>query len=243
MLPSLLLFFLLPNILLGDHLDVKAPTPCEVCKLFCHEFMVRYNATDSSAMLDFHGASDKKVPYSTSELRLTEIMEDPDLCTSMLQYRLHNERKDSTRFQKSRPQTFETLRQLVDRGVDVKVDIPLALWDSPSVEISILKEKVCSSRSPSPRFQCEQLVVEHESLIEEWFFEHHDETGIVDFLCRQRLLKDMPLDCLDEPMLVESGHKAGEDVDLAADHEVNPEGDPSAKSQVEYSEARSLTEL
>ncbi|VDK24824.1 unnamed protein product [Taenia asiatica] len=188
MLSLLISFLFLPSNSFCDILGVKAPTPCEVCKLFCHEFMLRYNATDSSAMLDFHGCliPHRMLFYSHlsayRELRLTEIMQDPDLCTSMLQYRLHNERKDSTRFQKSRPQTFETLRQLVDRGVDVKLDIPQALWDSPSIEISMLKEK------------CEQLVVEHENLIEEWFFDHHNETAIVDFLCRQHLLKNKPFD-------------------------------------------------
>ncbi|KAL5107358.1 Protein canopy 4 [Taenia crassiceps] len=165
------------------------------------------------------------------ELRLTEIMQDPDLCSSMLQYRLHNERQDSTRFQKSRPQTFETLRQLVDRGVDVKLDIPQALWDSPSVEISMLKEK------------CEQLVVEHEDLIEEWFFDHHDETAIVDFLCRQHLLKNMPFDCLDEPMLIESSRKESRSVPSIASPEVSSETEPSSKDQAEYYNARPLTEL
>ncbi|KAL5108096.1 Protein canopy 4 [Taenia crassiceps] len=149
----------------------------------------------------------------------------------MLQYRLHNERQDSTRFQKSRPQTFETLRQLVDRGVDVKLDIPQALWDSPSVEISMLKEK------------CEQLVVEHEDLIEEWFFDHHDETAIVDFLCRQHLLKNMPFDCLDEPMLIESSRKESRSVPSIASPEVSSETEPSSKDQAEYYNARPLTEL
>ncbi|KAH9280455.1 Protein canopy -like protein 4 [Echinococcus granulosus] len=231
MLLILLSFLFLSSNSFADLLGVEAPTACEVCKLFCHEFMLRYNATDSSAMLDFHGASNKKVPYSTSELRLTEIMQDPDLCTSMLQYRLHNERKDSTRFQKSRPQTFETLRQLVDRGVDVKLDIPLSLWDSPSVEISMLKEK------------CEQLVVEYESLIEEWFFDHHDETSIVDYLCRQRLLKNMPLACLDEPMLVESSQEGSRGVSSVPSHEPSSEDGAGSKEQAEYSNARPLTEL
>ncbi|KAM3173067.1 hypothetical protein ACTXT7_013244 [Hymenolepis weldensis] len=110
----------------------------------------------------------------------------------MLQYRLHNERNDSTRFQKSRPQTFETLKQLVDRGVDVKLDIPQSLWDSPSLEISMLKEK------------CEKLVSEYGEAIEDWFFKHQDETSLLDYLCRNQVLKDLSSECLGEPMPSES---------------------------------------
>nr|CDS25413.1 ctg4a [Hymenolepis microstoma] len=150
--------------------------------------MLRYNATDSSEMLDYHGNSEKKIPYARSELRFTEILEDPSLCSNMLQYRLHNERKDSTRFQKSRPQTFETLKQLVDRGVDVKLDIPQSLWDSPSLEISMLKEK------------CEKLVSEYAEEIESWFFKHQDDASLLDYLCRNLVLKDLSSECLDEPM-------------------------------------------
>ena len=72
-LPLFSFFLLLVNLteeVLPDSFDdehvVKAPTACEVCKLFCHEFMLRFNATDSSAMLEVHGTGNKKIPYSTS---------------------------------------------------------------------------------------------------------------------------------------------------------------------------------
>uniref|UniRef100_A0A5K3F2C1 DUF3456 domain-containing protein n=1 Tax=Mesocestoides corti TaxID=53468 RepID=A0A5K3F2C1_MESCO len=166
-----------------DDRGVKLPTACEVCKLFVHEFMIRYNETDSSALVDSYGLPNKKIPYAESEMRLTEIMEDPDLCTRMLQYRVHKERKDSTRFQKSRPQTFETLQKLIEQGVDVKVDIPPALWDNPSVEITVLRQ------------QCEKLVYDYERWIEEWFYDRHGEASLSDFLCRKHVLNDMPAGC------------------------------------------------
>lgn len=50
----------------GDENSVNSPTACEVCKLFYHEFMLRYNATDSAEMLDYHGASSKRIPYAKS---------------------------------------------------------------------------------------------------------------------------------------------------------------------------------
>ena len=43
-----------------ENASVKPPTRCEVCKLFVYEFMVRYNATESAALLS------NKVPYSKS---------------------------------------------------------------------------------------------------------------------------------------------------------------------------------
>lgn len=63
--------------------------------------------------------------------------------------------------------------------------------------------------------------MEYESLIEEWFFDHHDETAIVDFICRQRLLKNMPLDCLDEPMLIESSQTESQSESLVSSSEAN----------------------
>ncbi|KAH9280756.1 hypothetical protein ECG_07461 [Echinococcus granulosus] len=91
--------------------------------------------------------------------------------------------------------------------------------------------------------KCEQLVVEYESLIEEWFFDHHDETSIVDYLCRQRLLKNMPLACLDEPMLVESSQEGSRGVSSVPSHEPSSEDGAGSKEQAEYSNARPLTEL
>ena len=45
---------------------------------------------------------------------------------------------------------------------------------------------------------------EYESWIEEWFFDYHDKVTLLDFLCRQHVLKNMSSDCLNEPMPIES---------------------------------------
>lgn len=57
----------------------------------------------------------KKTEYKRSELRLIETMEN--VCDRLLSYNVHKERKDSTRFARGVSQTFQTLNNLVDRGV------------------------------------------------------------------------------------------------------------------------------
>ena len=47
-----------------------------------------------------------------------------------------------------------------DKGVKVDLGIPYELWDKPSVEITTLKS------------QCEDLLENHESDIEEWYHNH-----------------------------------------------------------------------
>lgn len=65
-----------------------------------------------------------------------------NICEVMLQYNLHKERKDSTRFAKGMSTTFQTLHGLVDKGVKVDLGIPYDLWDKPSAEVSQLKIQV-----------------------------------------------------------------------------------------------------
>lgn len=60
-----------------------------------------------------------KTEYKRSELRLIETMEN--LCDRLLTYNVHKERKDSTRFAKGISQTFQTLNNLVDRGVYLNI--------------------------------------------------------------------------------------------------------------------------
>lgn len=50
------------------------------------------------------------LPY-LRELRLVETLEE--VCSGMLEYRIHKERLDSTRWAKKMSQTFETLHGLV----------------------------------------------------------------------------------------------------------------------------------
>jgi hypothetical protein len=42
----------------------------------------------------------------------------------VLEYNIHKERKDSTRFAKGMSETFQTLHGLVDKGVKVELGIP-----------------------------------------------------------------------------------------------------------------------
>lgn len=64
------------------------------------------------------------------------------ICELMLQYNIHKERKDSTRFARGMSTTFQTLHGLVNKGVKVDLGIPYDLWDKPSAEITNLKTQV-----------------------------------------------------------------------------------------------------
>ncbi|KAH8868467.1 Protein canopy 4 [Schistosoma japonicum] len=126
-----------------------------------------------------------KLKYDTSELRLYEVLEDPPICNRLLQYKVHKERQDSTRFDKSMPQTMKSLSELVNRGVDVKLDVPFELWDKPSAEVTTLFK------------QCIPLVNEYQEIIEEWFYNNQNR-NLYDYLCRENVLDESSQGCLDE---------------------------------------------
>lgn len=67
---------------------------------------------------------------------------DFTLIDRILEYNIHKEREDSTRFAKGMSQTFKTLHGLVDKGVKVELGIPYELWDKPSAEITNMKTQV-----------------------------------------------------------------------------------------------------
>lgn len=125
----------------------------------------------------------KRKQYKNSELRLLESLEN--VCDRLLQYNLHKERSDSTRFAKGMSQTFQTLHGLVDKGVKVDLGIPLDLWDKPPVEVVQMKT------------QCEFMVEEHDEDIEDWYLNHQD-IPLVDFLCKNKVLKKDDQVCLEE---------------------------------------------
>ncbi|XP_023337433.1 protein canopy 4-like isoform X2 [Eurytemora carolleeae] len=146
---SVLGFLHLVSFVRGDKFEeekygVKFASECEVCKVFTEEF---------SAKLE---ESSKKHEYVKSELRLIETLEG--ICDRVLQYNIHKERSDSTRFAKGQSETFRTLEGLVSKGVKVDIGIPHELWDKPSAEITQLKT------------QCESLLENHEEDIEDWYF-------------------------------------------------------------------------
>lgn len=109
------------------------------------------------------------------------------MCDRVLEYNIHKERKDSTRFAKGMSQTFQTLHGLVDRGVKVDLGIPYELWDSPSAEISKLKS------------QCETLLERHEGDIETWYNELEENgTPLMKYLCEDKILSGNDVKCLYE---------------------------------------------
>lgn len=128
--------------------------------------------------------SRKRKQYKNSELRLLESLEN--VCDRLLQYNLHKERSDSTRFAKGMSQTFQTLHGLVDKGVKVDLGIPLDLWDKPPVEVVQMKT------------QCEFMVEEHDEDIEDWYLNQQDNIPLVDFLCKNKVLKQDDQVCLEE---------------------------------------------
>lgn len=125
----------------------------------------------------------KNIVYRKSELRLIESLEN--ICDRVLQYNVHKERKDSTRFAKGMSQTFKTLHGLVDKGVKVDLGIPFELWDTPSAEVSKLKS------------QCESLLDQYENDIEEWYFGEQQST-LQKHLCEEIILKGVDQSCLTE---------------------------------------------
>ncbi|XP_075851442.1 protein canopy homolog 4 isoform X2 [Microcebus murinus] len=123
----------------------RLPSKCEVCKLLSTELQEELSRTGRSRevlelgqVLDT-GKRKRHVPYSVSETRLEEALEN--LCERILDYSVHAERKGSLRYAKGQSQTMATLKGLVQKGVKVDLGIPLELWDEPSVEVTFLKKQ------------------------------------------------------------------------------------------------------
>ncbi|XP_025417013.1 protein canopy homolog 3 [Sipha flava] len=184
-----LIFILLIAKSMCDQSDegVKYASKCEACKILATELESRLQETGkTSEYLELGYSIDQpkiKKEYRKSELRLVESLDG--LCERILQYNIHKERTDSTRFAKGMSQTFETLHGLVNKGVKVELGIPYELWDKPSVEITNMKT------------QCEDMLENFESDIEQWYYS--DQTkSLKDFLCRDRALKSSDVSCLSE---------------------------------------------
>lgn len=136
----------------------------------------------------------KRTEYKRSELRFIESLEN--VCERVLDYNLHKERKDSTRFAKGMSQTFRTLHGLVDKGVKVDLGMPLELWDKPSAEVTKLKS------------QCETLLERHEGDVENWYFAHQEKgVPLIKFLCEDIVLKGQDAKCLYEQLKGDNGNE------------------------------------
>lgn len=179
----------LANDALEEH-GVKYANQCEACKIMATELEARLAETGKTHdVLEIGYSVDdiapkKRKEYTKSELRLVESMEN--ICERVLEYNIHKERTDSTRFAKGMSQTFKTLHGLVDRGVKVELGIPFELWDNPSVEITTLKT------------QCENLLENHEQDIEDWYYNHQGKVPLMKYLCTDRALKGQDDSCLKE---------------------------------------------
>lgn len=132
----------------------------------------------------FDPAQRKKKEYVKSELRLVESLEG--ICDRLLDYNVHKEKSDSTRFAKGMSQTFKTLHGLVDKGVKVDLGIPYDLWDKPSAEVTHMKN------------QCESMLERHEDAIEKWYWKHQDKVPLHQYLCIDRALAKGDASCLED---------------------------------------------
>lgn len=175
---------------------VKYANKCEVCKVLAVELQARLTETGKSHdVIETGYAVDdvkpkKKKEYHKSELRLIESLEG--VCDRILEYNIHKEREDSTRFAKGMSQTFQTLHGLVDKGVKVELGIPYELWDKPSVEVTNMKT------------QCETVLEQNEADIEDWYW-HHQEVPLKMYLCKDRFLKGDDTECLEETVKGDTG--------------------------------------
>ncbi|KAJ7341207.1 hypothetical protein JRQ81_005048 [Phrynocephalus forsythii] len=184
---------------------VKLPSKCEVCKYVALELKSSFDETGKTKeVIDtkygFLDGKGSKIKYTKSDIRLIEVVEN--ICKRLLEYNLHKERPGSNRFAKGMSETFETLHNLVHKGVKVVMDIPYELWNETSAEVSDLKK------------QCEIMVEEYEDVIEDWY-RNHQEEDISQFLCANHVLKGKDTSCLAEQWdgkkgdLASSGQKKG----------------------------------
>ncbi|KFD55267.1 hypothetical protein M514_03908, partial [Trichuris suis] len=170
----------------GDHPDdgVVLPSRCETCKVVVAELEMRLLETGKSLDTTYAGRGKTK-KYRDSDLRLLETLEN--LCERVIEYSVHKEYKDSRRFAKRQSNTMKTLRGLVEKGVQVDLGIPYELWDWPSVEVTRMK------------MDCEGMIENHESAIEEWYHKHQD-VPLIKYLCEQRVLLPNEQSCLNDPI-------------------------------------------
>ncbi|KFP64159.1 Protein canopy 3, partial [Cariama cristata] len=114
-----------------------------VCKYVAVELKSAFEETSKTkevidtkyGFLDGKGSA---VKY-TQDIRLIEVTEN--ICKRLLDYNLHKERSGSNRFAKGMSETFETLHNLVHKGVKVVMDIPYELWNETSAEVADLKKQ------------------------------------------------------------------------------------------------------
>ncbi|XP_019718849.1 protein canopy homolog 3 [Hippocampus comes] len=173
----------------GDDEWVHLPDNCEVCKFVSIEMKSAFDETGKTKevidrnyrFIDSKGAP--PIKYVKSDLRFIEVVEN--VCQRLLEYNLHKERSGSNRFAKGMSETFSTLHGLVNKGVNVVMDIPYELWNETSAEVSDLKKR------------CDVLVEQYEDVIEDWY-KGSQEEDLTTYLCEKHVLKGKDTACLKE---------------------------------------------
>ncbi|KAJ4918733.1 hypothetical protein JOQ06_000187 [Pogonophryne albipinna] len=169
----------------GDDDWVHLPNKCEVCKFVSIEMKSAFHETGKTKevigrnyrFIDGKGAP--PIKYVKSDLRFIEVVEN--VCQRLLGYNLHKERTGSNRFAKGMSETFSTLHGLVNKGVNVVMDIPFELWNETSAEVSELKK------------QCDVLIERYEDVIEDWY-KGSQEEDLTTYLCEKHVLKGQDAD-------------------------------------------------
>uniref|UniRef100_A0A672URQ1 Protein canopy homolog 3 n=1 Tax=Strigops habroptila TaxID=2489341 RepID=A0A672URQ1_STRHB len=189
---------LLPLLSRNEEVAELCPSSTAVCKYVAVELKSAFEETGKTkevidtkyGFLDGKGSA---VKYTQSDIRLIEVTEN--ICKRLLDYNLHKERSGSNRFAKGMSETFETLHNLVHKGVKVVMDIPYELWNETSAEVADLKK------------QCDVLVEEYEDVIEDWY-RHHQTEDLSQFLCANHVLKGKDTSCLAEKWTGKKGDLA-----------------------------------
>lgn len=184
---------------------VHLPNKCEVCKFVSIEMKSAFDETGKTKevidrnyrFIDSKGAP--PVKYVNSQLRFIEVVEN--VCQRLLEYNLHKERSGSNRFAKGMSETFSTLHGLVNKGVNVVMDIPFELWNETSAEVADLKK------------QCDGLIEKYEDVIEDWYHGSQEE-DLTTYLCEKHVLKGQDTACLKEEW---SSNKKGDQAAIAED--------------------------
>ncbi|CAL8326226.1 unnamed protein product [Lota lota] len=189
----------------GDDEWVHLPNKCEVCKFVSIEMKSAFEETGKTKevidtnyrFLDTKNTA--PIKYVKSDLRFIEVVEN--VCQRLMEYSLHKERQGSNRFAKGMSETFSTLHGLVNKGVQVVMDIPYELWNETSAEVADLKK------------QCDVMVEKYEDVIEDWY-KGTQEEDLTTYLCEKHVLQGQDRACLAEEWKPE---KKGDPASLAED--------------------------
>ncbi|XP_061816235.1 protein canopy homolog 3 [Nerophis lumbriciformis] len=218
----------------GDDEWVHLPDNCEVCKFVSIEMKSAFEETGKTKevidrnyrFIDSKGAP--PIKYVKSDLRFIEVVEN--VCQRLLEYNLHKERSGSNRFAKGMSETFSTLHGLVNKGVNVVMDIPYELWNETSAEVADLKKR------------CDVLVEQYEDVIEDWY-KGSQEEDLTTYLCEKHVLKGKDAACLQEAW---KPKKKGDQAAMAEDKKKkkkkkkqNKAGDRGTDSQKKKKKKRS----